>query len=72
MITEAERQLEYHGSTFEDLIGALREIPTKVIAEATSYNPRTVRRPKRREFRPSAAQRIKVTASITAAMDRHR
>lgn len=31
----------------------LREVPTKVIAEATGYNPRTVRRLNRWEFRPS-------------------
>jgi hypothetical protein len=53
VISEAERQLEYHDSTFEDLIAKLQEIPTKVIAEATGYNPRTVRRMKRGDFRPS-------------------
>lgn len=53
LVSEAERQLEYHDSAFEDLVAKLREIPTKVIAEATGYNPRTVRRLKRGEFRPS-------------------
>ena len=54
LVTEAERQLEYHESSYEDLIAALQWIPTKLIAEATGYNPRTVRRLKRGEFRPSA------------------
>ncbi len=53
LVTEAERQLEYHDSAFEDLIAALGTVPTKMIAEATGYNPRTVRRLKRGEFRPS-------------------
>jgi hypothetical protein len=56
LVTEAERQLEYHDSAFEDLVAALQQIPTKVIAEATGYNPRTVRRLKRAEFRPSAVR----------------
>ena len=56
VISEPERQLEYHDSAFEDLTAALQQIPTKVIAEATGYNPRTVRRLKRGEFRPSAAR----------------
>ncbi len=56
LVTEAERQLEYHDSVFEDLVAALRGIPTKVIAEATGYNPHTVRRLKRGEFRPSMAR----------------
>lgn len=38
---------------FEDLVAALQEVPTKVIATATGYNPRTVRRLKCGEFRPS-------------------
>jgi len=53
LLTEAERELEYHDSAFEDLVAALQKIPPKVIAEATGYNPRTVRRLKRGEFRPS-------------------
>jgi hypothetical protein len=52
LITEAERQLEYHDSSFEDLVSALQRIPTKVIVEATGYNPRTVRRIKRGEMKP--------------------
>jgi hypothetical protein len=51
VIEESERQLEYHDSAFDDMVRALREIPTTVIAEATGYNQRTVRRLKRR---PSA------------------
>lgn len=35
VVSEAERQLEYHDSAFEDLVANLRQIPTKVIAEAT-------------------------------------
>ncbi|HEV2128943.1 MAG TPA: hypothetical protein VGR22_10020 [Thermomicrobiales bacterium] len=54
VIAEAERQLEYQDSAFVDLVAALQQIPTKVIAEATGYNPRTVRRLKQGEFRPSA------------------
>ncbi len=53
LVTEVERQLEYHDSSFTDLIAVLQGIPTRVIAEATGYNPRTVRRLKRGEFRPS-------------------
>ena len=52
VIDEMERQLEYHDSEFDDLVRMLREIPTKVIVEATGYNERTVRRLKRGEFRP--------------------
>jgi hypothetical protein len=64
LLTEAERQLEYHDSAFEDLIVDLRQIPTKTIADATGYNPRTVRRLKRGEFRPSW-DRLQVLLSIT-------
>ncbi len=39
---------------YDNLVMELQEIPTKVIAAATGYNPRTVRRLKRGEFRPSA------------------
>jgi hypothetical protein len=52
LLTEAERQLEYHDSAFEDLVARLQQIPTKMIAEATGYNPRTVRRIKRGEMKP--------------------
>jgi hypothetical protein len=61
LLTEAERQLEYHDSAFDDLVAALQQIPTRVIAEATGYNPRTVRRLKRGEFRPSAGRRDTLT-----------
>lgn len=44
LVTEAERQLKHHDSAFEDLVAALQRISTKVIAEATGHNPRTVRR----------------------------
>jgi hypothetical protein len=54
LVTEAERQLEYHDSSFEDLVAKLQRIPTKVIADATGYNPRTVRRLKRGEFPPAS------------------
>ncbi len=47
LVTEAERQLEYHDSVVEALVAALQGIPTKVIAEGTVYNPHTVRRLKR-------------------------
>jgi hypothetical protein len=60
IITERERQLEYHDSTFEDLIATLQQIPTKVIADATGYNPRTVRRLKRGAFRPSPDMLVKL------------
>jgi hypothetical protein len=53
-VDETERQFEYHDSWLEDLAKTLQVIPTKVIAEATGYNERTVRRLKRGEFRPSA------------------
>jgi hypothetical protein len=56
LVTQAERQLEYHDSALEDLITALQRIPTRVIAEATGYNPRTVRRLKRGEFRTSVVR----------------
>ncbi len=62
LVTEAERQLEYHDSAHEDLIAKLQQIPTKVIAEVTGYNPRTVRRLKRGEFRPSVEQMLKLRA----------
>jgi hypothetical protein len=52
VVMEAERQLEYHDSAFEDLIAALQVMPTKAIVEATGYNPGTVRRLKHGEFRP--------------------
>jgi hypothetical protein len=35
LVTEGERQLEYHASAFEDPVAKLWQIPTKVIAEAT-------------------------------------
>ena len=54
MVTEAERQLEYHDSAVEDLVAKLQRIPTKMIADATGYNPRTVSRLKHGEFWPSA------------------
>jgi hypothetical protein len=60
LLNEAERQLEYHDSAFEDLLAKLKKIPTKMIAEAIGYNPRTVRRLKRGQFRPSATQRNKL------------
>ena len=44
MVTKAEQQLEYHESASVDLIAALQQIFIKVIAEATGYNFRTVRR----------------------------
>ncbi len=53
LVTEVERQLEYHDSSFDDLIAALQQIPTKVIVEATGYNPRTVRWLNRGKFQPS-------------------
>ncbi len=49
LVTEAERQIEYHDSSFADLVAKLQQIPTKVLAEATGYNPRTVRRLKRQQ-----------------------
>ena len=54
LVSEAERQLEYNDSWFEDLVAALRSISTQAIAQATGYDRRTVRRLKRGEFRPSA------------------
>ena len=57
VISKTERQLECHDSDFEDLVDALREIPSKVIAEATGYKPRTVRRLKCGEFLPSPERR---------------
>jgi hypothetical protein len=65
LVTEAERQLEYHDSTLEDLIAKLQQIPTKVIAEATGYNPRTVRRLKRGEFKPSAERLADLTRLVS-------
>ncbi len=64
LVTEAERQLEYHDSSFADLVSALQRIPTKVIAAATGYNPRTVRRLKRGAFRPSERYSKKIGALI--------
>lgn len=66
LIAEEERQLEYHDSSFENLIATLQEIPTKVIAEATGYNPRTVRRLKRGEFRPSGRYQARLLSVIEA------
>jgi hypothetical protein len=65
VIDESERQLEYHDSEFDDLVRALREIPTKVIAEATVYNDRTLRRLKRGEFRPKIAHCRSLTQLVT-------
>ena len=67
MISETERQLEFHDSAFEDLVMALREIPTKVIAEATGYNPRTARQLKREEFRPIPKQISALLACVSSA-----
>ncbi|HEV2125517.1 MAG TPA: hypothetical protein VGW38_22425 [Chloroflexota bacterium] len=61
----AERQLEYPVSALEDLIAALRKIPTKVIAEVPGYNPRTVRRLKRGQFRPSSERLTDLTRPIS-------
>jgi len=66
LLTEAERQLEYHDSAFEDLVAKLQKIPTKVIAEATGYNPRTVRRLKRGEFRPNPKRLEGLRRTVTA------
>ena len=54
LLTENKRQLEYHDSSFGDLIAKLQGIPTKMIAGATGYNLRTVPRLKRSAFRLSA------------------
>lgn len=47
LIEEWERNVEYHGSELDDLVRLLRDIPTKLSAETTGYNARTVRRLKR-------------------------
>ncbi len=60
LVTEVEWQLEYYDSAFEDLVAALHQIPTRVIAEATGYYARTVRRLKRGEFRPSDKQSVEL------------
>lgn len=66
LLTEIEWQVVYRDSAFEDLIAALQKIPTKVIAEATGYNPRTVRRLKCRGFRPSE-RRLEELIRLTLA-----
>jgi hypothetical protein len=65
LLTEAERQLEYHDSAFDDLVAKLQQIPTKAIAEVTGYKPRTVRRLKRGGFRPSAERLLKLRVMLT-------
>lgn len=47
------------------MVAALKQIPTEVIAEATGYNPRTVRRLKHGEFQPSLER---LTALIRLVM----
>lgn len=69
IVDEAERQLEYHDSWYEDLVAALRAIPTKALVEATGYNPRTVRRLKQGEFCPSADYLRRVRALLDRPSD---
>jgi DNA polymerase III epsilon subunit-like protein len=69
VISEAERQLEYHDSTLEDLIAKLQQIPTKGIADTTGYDPRTVRRLKHEEFRPSNGRLRKLMKIVTTSSD---
>lgn len=57
VISGGKQQLEYHNSSFEDLVATLRQISTKAIAATTGYNPRIVRRLKRREFSPPQKDR---------------
>jgi hypothetical protein len=64
IIDESERQVGYHDTWFEDLVAIVKVIPTKVVAEATGYNDRTVRRLKRGEFRPSRGQLSKLLSVI--------
>jgi hypothetical protein len=63
-VDKSEWQLEYHDSWFENLIVSLRKLPTKVIAEATGYNERTVGRLKRGEVRPSPGKLSKLSKVI--------
>lgn len=44
LVSEVERQPEYHNLAFEYLVAALQQPPTKVVTKATGYNPLTVRR----------------------------
>ena len=62
VVEEEERQLEYHDSAFDDLVRSLRPYPTKVLAEATGYDPWTVRKLKRGEFKPSERRLSKLVA----------
>ncbi len=68
LATETERQLEYHDSAFDDLVAALQKLTTKAIAEATGYNPRTVWRLKRGEFRPSSARYSDLGILLSASL----
>ena len=52
VIEEWERNLEYHDTESDDLVRALRDIPTKEIADESGYNEPNVRKLKRGEFRP--------------------
>jgi len=53
VIDKVKPNIECHDSEFDDLVEVLREMPTKVIADATGYNVRNVRKLKRGEFWPS-------------------
>lgn len=58
--TEPERQLEYGDSEYQDFLTELRKIPTTVLAKATGYNPRTIRRIKTGEMIPSNERLIQI------------
>ncbi len=66
LVTEAERQLEYDDSFYDDLARVLRDMPTADVARQTGYDRRTVRRLKRGECRPS---RERLPALLERAAD---
>ncbi|MDP9354987.1 MAG: hypothetical protein M3R02_06830 [Chloroflexota bacterium] len=66
LVTEAERQLEYHDSFYDDLAHVLRAMGAAEIARETGYDRSMVRRLKRGECRPSA-ERLPNVLAIAAS-----
>ncbi len=69
LVTEAERQLEYHDSFYDDLARVLQDMGTAEIARVTGYDLSMVRRLKRGECRPSA-ERLPDMLAIAASHSR--
>ncbi len=62
LVTEGERQLEYHDSFYDDLARVLRDMGTADLAQQTGYDRSMVRRLKRGECRPSSERLLGVIA----------